>query len=470
MAETIYTGTVKKRVNSTLQPTLSTTYSVLLKNGCSIDNPVFYLSASGFSDNYVKWNDRYYYVTDITYETNTRTAVSCTLDVLATYKSDIIASTQFVSYSSVSGGSYLPDKRIPLKTQASVSTNSAAATFLSSYDGFYILSIISDESCQLYSLTEGQIAQLIDRASTWKDDLKDDFLNNADFSTVEAALESLTTAMSKSGAVGNAWANAPQCIRSCIWIPYDITPAVISGSVPLHLGTFDTNMNAMTVSAKPVSGSISVSIPWQYSDWRRVECEDIYLYLPLVGTISIPSENINHVNALTVKYSYTCSDGNISFEILAGTEVIGTYGASCSATVAIGINQQNGASQVLNALASGAQKMSSASLLGVAAGVAGTAYNVADAAMSRNLTCIGGIGGGAGWGLDRVIYCTSVAHPTTINPADMIATMGQPTMQPMALSSCTGYCQCANAHVATDAEYGALERIDAFLNTGFFIE
>jgi hypothetical protein len=53
----------------------------------------------------------------------------------------------------------------------------------------------------------------------------------------------------------------------------------------------------------------------------------------------------------------------------------------------------------------------------------------------------------------------------------MQQTMGLPTMKPMALSGCSGYCQCANAHVAaTGAEAQELDEIDAYLNSGFYIE
>ena len=44
-------------------------------------------------------------------------------------------------------------------------------------------------------------------------------------------------------------------------------------------------------------------------------------------------------------------------------------------------------------------------------------------------------------------------------------------MKPLALSTLTGYCECANAHVAASgAEAQELDEIDAFLNSGFYIE
>lgn len=466
MAETIYTGTVKKRVNSTLQPTLSTTYSVLLKNGCSIDNPVFYLSAPSFSDNYVIWNGRYYFVTDITYETNTRTAVSCTLDVLATYKSDIVASTQFVSYSSVSGGTWLPDTRIPVKVRPTVS-RTTAATSIFSVSGHYILSVVGVNGCKVFAVTESTLSAILNSISTWKTDFENDVMQSLVFADTD--LKNLATALARTGAIGNTWENTTQCIRSCHWIPYVINGG--TGGVNIWLGDYNTGQSGRLLdSLVPETGSLYVTIPWQFSDWRRVQCEDIYLYIPLVGTISIPSENIAHASTLEIKYSYTLTDGAVSFEVLAGTEVVGTYGANCAAQVPVGILQAVGAGQMLNTIAQGAEKAAAASIGGAVIAAAGIAYDVKSQSMSKNLSCIGGIGGGAGSGLDKSVYCTSVAHDTIVTPSSMQATMGVPTMQPLVLSSCSGFCQCANAHVAIDSEYSIMERVDAYLNSGFYIE
>ena len=90
--------------------------------------------------------------------------------------------------------------------------------------------------------------------------------------------------------------------------------------------------------------------------------------------------------------------------------------------------------------------------------------------MSTNLSTVGGIGGGAGAGLDMSVAVISVAHDTVIEPTVMTATMGQPTMKPVQLGSLHGYCQCANAHVAAPAELQELNEIDTYLNSGFYIE
>ena len=97
-------GQVSKRRNSTLRPSLSDTRNVKIKDDTSIDRPVFILTGNDFNYNYAKWNDHYYFIDDIKSIHNNLIEVSCILDVLATYKDYILNSTQYVSYSNVSGG------------------------------------------------------------------------------------------------------------------------------------------------------------------------------------------------------------------------------------------------------------------------------------------------------------------------------------------------------------------------------
>ena len=200
--------------------------------------------------------------------------------------------------------------------------------------------------------------------------------------------------------------------------------------------------------------------------------------------VAYSAESLTGVSTITVKYSVTATDGNICYEITAGNEILGTYGGNCCTNYPIGINQQASAGEVFTALVGGVQKVVSAAVessvsplsaggaigkMGLEIALAG--YNAKDVQQSTHFSSIGGIGGGAGVGLDLSIQCYTVAHNTVVNPSDMAATMGLPTMKPMALSTLTGYCQCANAHVAaTGAEAEELVEIDAYLNSGFYIE
>lgn len=496
MAHTIYCGKIAKRKNSTLIPTLDASFDVLLKSPTSLHTPTFSISANSFDYNYVQWGDRYYFVTDVVSRNNNLWDVSCVCDVLATYKADILASTQFVSYSSHKSSIWLPDTRVPLQKNATVASNSGSLSDLFYRVGFYVLSVIGKSGSKIYACRANEIWAILDKINTWADDLVDDILAGYyphstspavayDFSTPELAVESLAKMNMLTGFCGNSYAEAPNCVRSCIWVPFDYSTFGLS---PEHiwLGQFDTEVNSAVCYTEPKTGSITVSIPWQYSDWRRSICEEIYLYLPLVGMINIPSDEIINESSLTINWSATATDGTISFKVDAGSQVIGTYGANCAVNYPIGISQQASAGEIVQTVFKGVEKMvstgiQSASSLNPAAWVAGgtglafdttsAIYNANNTALSRHNSCIGGIGGGAGVGLSLDAKCFSVSHPTVIEPDTMETTMGLPTMKPMALSSLTGFCQCANAHVsANGAELSELAEIDAYLNSGFYIE
>lgn len=528
---TIYMGAVSKRRNSTLQPTLSSSYDCILKQPTSIDNPVFIIQDSSFNMalNYAKWENTYYFVDRIVSVRNNVWEVSCSIDVLATYKSEIIASTQYVCYSSLSGGSWLADTRIPVLKSTTASKAVGSLPFINT-TGFYVLSVVGGDTgvggCEIFAVNKSTLNALIQAISTWETNdvtaimssvtytpptynspavdvpandnrqscftslintLKNivDSISNLS-NNMQSAIADLNTkiqeASSKTGFLGNAYANAPECIRSCIWVPFDLT--VFTGNAgSIYLGKYDTGQGGFKVNPTPTTGSITVNIPWHFSDWRRGYCEDVYLYLPFVGMVAYSATSLTNVSSLTVKYSVTATDGNICYQVIAGDEILGTYGGNAATNYPIGVTQQASAGEMFTALVGGVQKtvaaavnssispVSTAAALGSMAlemGIA--AYDVANTQATTHFSCIGGIGGGAGCGLDLDVTCYTVAHDTVVAPTDMQQTMGVPTMKPTLLSGLTGYCQCANAHVSAPAMGPELDAIDTYLNSGFYIE
>ena len=508
MSRTFYFGNVAKRKNSTLQGTITNAFDVLFKNPTSLDNPTLTLKYSGdFDYNVAKYvtsgtspKTYYYFVRDKKARNNDLWVVTLELDPLATYKTEILASTQFVSYSQNSGGSWLADTRIPLLKNAVVSANNVNMANVFAGSGFYVLSVVGKNGCDLWAVDITQLRALLDKINDWSDDLVNDLLAGNypferttpsqaviyDWTTPEAALQSFANMNMLTGFAGNAYSDAPSCIRSCIWVPFLATPFLDSGG-EIYLGQFKTGItNAFKCKSTPVVSSVSVSIPWQHTDWRRAVCEEVYMYIPLVGMINIPSDEIVNENTITIEFSMTATDGCIAYRIVAGSQVIGTYGASCCANHPLGISQQASAGEIVTTAFQGAQKTVSAAvnaassinpvhIVGgsIEAGMAAAdaAYQTANMALTRHNTCIGGIGGGAGSGLSHYIQCFTVNHETKVNPSAMAATMGLPTMAPYQLSTLNdGFIQCANAHVALDADSPIMNIVDSYLNNGFYKE
>lgn len=476
----VYFTTTSKRKNSTLQPdfTSVTPISCALKAPTSEEAPSFLLHWSGgaFLYNYCRWGDHYYWVDGVTFERNNLLTVSCSLDVLATYKSNILASTQFVAYSSVSGGAWLPDRRIAVLASCSVAVATAALSKMYAA-GHYILTVLGKNGCTSWILIKYRVDQLLSNVQSQQGSVISDIMSGftTDPDDFGIALESLADVLLQKDLLGNAYENAVSCLRSCIWVPFSASG--MSGQADtIYLGNYNTGQTGNPLVQPTTDETVTVSIPWQYSDWRRAYCEDVALYLPLVGIINLPTDQLTGESALTVKASYCYTDGCVAYEVKAGNNVIGTYGGSCAANYPLGVNQQASVGQIANTLAAGISKtvgsLTAKNLPSIAA--AGnaliTAYETADTAYSTNPSVIGGIGGGAGSRLDLNVKCISVAHSTVIAPADMAATMGVPTQKPLTLSSCSGYCQCINAHVAAPAHGDVINAIDEFINTGFYIE
>lgn len=498
MSVTVYFKNTSKRRNSTLQPSFSAqdAYNCVLKDATSLDRPTFLVSAATMDFNVAKWDNRYYFVDDVISVRNNQWEVSCVLDVLATYKAAITGSTQYVCYSASATGdaTWLPDMRIPITKETEVRKETASMSSLFNTTGFYVLSVVGLNGSDTFALNKSTLSAIVSELQNWANDDVTAIMGTLPVPTggsqTEAgAIDQLTSyfrnlafAMIQSDFFGNAYANAPNCIRSCIWVPFDLAAFTnVAGNV--WLGRYDTNHGGFKVNADPTTGSTTVNIPWKYNDWRRATCEDVYLYLPLVGLVTLSASSITHATQLTVNYSATASDGAVCYEIICGDEIIGTYGGQCSANYPIGINQQASAGEMLNVLAGGAEKavnaainssLSPVSAGGVVASEAligvSTAYDMVDTYNTTHLSCIGGIGGGAGVGLGLDIVCYTVSHPTIVNPQTMAATMGRPVMKPMSLSGLTGYCQCANAHLSAAAQARELDAVDTYLNSGFYIE
>lgn len=486
-----------KRENSTKQLSMNISHNCNFKNGCSMLNPTLLLELydDAFPDyTAFKIGNRYFNVTNIQSVRNNLFEITGKVDVLATYKQQILASTQYVSYSSISGGEWLADTRIPVLKNAQTSRiNSVDASFLrqSLISGHYLLSVLGKTGVDLFAVTRDTINAMIEGLQDWRDDqivglgrILDEVTSGDLTEMTKAAAEtSIVT-----GFIGNSYEVAVQCIRSCHWVPFDLP---LMSNTPLYLGDYpvkDSNGNTLygqKVASMVRGDSQSISIPWHYSDYRRAICENVYLYLPFVGMVALNVDEIINDTAITIKWSIVPADGQIAYEVLAGGKVIGTYGGNCKIEIPIGINQKASLGEIATTLFKGLEKTVTAGVRSatsvapsrkaegltesIFSGI-DTAYSTIDTAMSSTPTTIGGMGGGAGFLLDRSYKCFTVSHPTVIEPSAMRQTMGIPTMKPLQLSTCIGFCQCTNAHVEISGTSSERDAIDYYLNSGFYIE
>lgn len=479
---------LSKRKNSTKQPTGSgTSYTVNLKSGTSYLSPTLLLEISGKPDyNYFTFEGWYYFVTDIISVRNDLWEISGKVDSMATAKAAIINIHAYVMYDSVAN-TEIPDNRLPIKTTKSVSAATSACPFVPD-GGCYILSITgSNGSTGIYKVTDAELGALIDDLQDIKDNIFD--FNGVTPPTpptppssvppsIEDLLEYMAGWLEYDGDYIKYMINLairpvaqffgsgdiPENIRECKWIPFNV--GITTPQSPIYLGSFLTQISSLgKLSTDTIHRSTSVNIPWQAADFRRRSpYTDIYLYLPYIGMTKLSSENLVGQSSIAVEYTLGMRDGSLIVTVSSGSEIIGQYSGNVAASVPVGVSNINLPKAAQNVIM-GAAAIASKSIapFGMAA------LNFADS-VTPNFTCVGGLDGIAGMATNQNITCYTVFHDTVVAPNSELAYVGSPTMSPKALSALTGFCQCNGAHVEADLPAPILNEVDAYLNSGFFIE
>ena len=483
LSATFYT--LSKRKNSTKQPTgTGTVLSVDLKSGTSYISPTFLLNISGTPTyNYLQFEGCYYFIKDKVSIRNNLWELVCEVDALATVKTEILNTHAYVLYDNTAN-TQIPDNRIPIKTTATVSANTVTCPFVPD-SGCYILSLTgAHDTTGIYKTDSSGLAALIDDMQHIEDNIfefssltpptfptaptggsVEDYLNFVGDCLgwvgdwIKYAIDCAVCPISQFFGSGNI----PQNIRECRFIPFNV--GTTGGSQTIYLGSFKTLSSLAKLNTKTVHRTVSVSIPWPASDYRRRSpYTELYLYLPYIGMTRLSSENLVGINSLTVAYTLGLLDGSMIVTVSAGSEILGQYSANVASSVPVGwsnINIPRAAQSVIAGVA--------AAYAGspVAAGMA--ALNFGDS-VTPNYTCVGGLDGVAGIATNQNITCYSVFHDTVVAPNTEQATIGSPSMCPKALTSLTGYCQCLDAHVEGAYPSVILDMVDSYLNNGFFIE
>ena len=276
MTGTFYTD-FKKRKNSTKQPTGGTSKTFTLKEGTSIEKPVFLLNSNTFNYNYVNAFGHYYFVDDVKSVRNNLIEVSCSMDVLATYKSDIGSYQAFVERAASSYDPWLPDQSLAMTPYCDVSENSGSAG-LSSV-GCFAVSVIN---------TKGSGAGF---TTTYI----------MDTSNVEALANYVNTDWGSAAADILGWLQATflktaNSIISCIWLP--VSTGTVAALSNVSYEVVEVGVDAIpsvhgyrltgTCIAHFTGPSISMPTPQFPNDFRSYPPYTVYkIYIPGYGMLDL---------------------------------------------------------------------------------------------------------------------------------------------------------------------------------------
>lgn len=481
---------LQKRHNSTLQPTgTGTDASVVLKGGTDIISPTFTMHHNTFPTyNYVKYNGRYYFVNKIVAVRDDLFDMECEVDVLATYKASIQASSAYVLYYTHTNNEIV-DHRLSTKTAIAIDSTTEQFNNLGTGESYMLTAIGVNRTtvfaCDKSAVDEIFVNQtLLDIANDYATEINDIHTTIAsfNFTTTYEMLKALWdvwfTWLNKSGNVTNSVLfcdDAQKFVKNCFVLP--IEKSHIGGtSHNIKLGKWDSNSNGNMGFPRIVHDSATLSIPWPagITDWRRNEpFTELYLYIPYIGMINIPASQCIGCNSLTVNVAIDTYSGVASFVVnLANGTCVGQYSTNIAAPYAIGSSNialtEAGASIVDVGVGIGAAA-AGAGPLGIVHGALGLVNSIKPFPAT-----IGSNGGAAGMGLGNTVKCFSVFHDTAVNPHNQSAIAGEPYNGVMSLNI-SGYVQTSGASVAEvvgDPVMVDYERnlINDMLDGGVYIE
>lgn len=526
-----------KRENSTATPdsqpawfTNKVEYTVSLKEETSVLNPTFILNISGHDgQNYVKAFGRYYWVTNVRSLVNNVMAIDCKIDPLGSYRGHIQNTTAYVTYDSTPN-TEIPDKRLGVQTTATYSVNQTSMpwNFLSSTgtkfvalegDGDLVTQGVAGSASGVYVMTDSEIQkigmpftiqEIVDNITYYYsvDVPNANFFDTKfGFRTLNQLQDLISQAFSVGGLDGIMLAlsyaidyvllapimallaiidsirglivggDALKHVKSAYWLPFDLSSEGTAKS-NIALGSYvDKNLTGRLITNPKKADEISIAIPWQFSDWRNVQNTEIQLYIPMIGNINIPSSAVKGHSTLDLYFGLNMYSGAFAVRVRCGATTIGSYGASCLSPIFIGDSNANVASITNTVVGVGT------SLAGIATGNMILTAGGVTGAISSGLDClqpistsVGGIGGGISNQLGSNIFCVTICHDTSDEPADLLPIIGTPTNVLKQLNG-SGYCQCYQPHMSMTAVTGEsyptaseVDQVNSALASGVFLE
>lgn len=452
-----------KRVNSTKKPdpNTATARNVLLKDACDIKNPVFELADLDFAINHVEafGNNYFAHVQNLD---GHRSNIICTLDYLATFKSQIGAYSAYVEYAASAPAQllYIDDPRNAPTSVVANNTSSDDPGWTVSNSGCYLLGMANAVSIGNCGAPSYYV------------------MNASELSQVTAAIFDPNFITN----IKNQFNGVFDSIISCIWLPFD--KSFVSGngsvSVPVYAGNQDLGVGSMDFLTNRVwKKRVYVSLPsiggYNGTYIQSGKYVTASIYLPGVGVCPLTYDIYkDNATGVTVDIYLDFITGDILY-YLSTASPNGTGESQCfSGNVAAKV-------PVVGASYDG---------IGVAQGILSTAKSIA------SLNPIDAISGGLGiarsLSIDNIVTGSnssplSLIHDKNIrvethfqvpiHGANSMADLevfrsdnGMPYFNRATISSLSGYIKCRNASVSIPGDGEEQNVVNSYLNNGFYYE
>lgn len=468
-----------KKRNSTKQPTLGsgTTFTTVnLKDDCSLLNPIITVRVASmaiptvapintFTYCHIAKFNRYYFVEDWVY-TSGMWEAHLTIDVLASHKVSIGASSQYVVRSASSNDGSITDILYPTTTNITQTRTTKNMNFDST--GFYVIGIINNSSFA----SEGAIAYYLMTADELGD-LKAYLMSNTFLSN-----NGLYSNPDLSADMVKVLYNPFQYIVSCKFYPFSIPPYTDP------VGSINFGWWMLPVAAKriPSGGyivtktSASYTVPSHPQVSRgtylnHAPYTDIVLYHPLLGTVPLDMAKIDAGDAISVAVSCETVTGLGYINVVASTGGVNKllYQATTQIAIDIPLAQMNidSIAMARTAVNTVGNTVKSAMNLDMGGVITSIGNGVLDAleASAPILQSSGAPGNRASYSapLDICLIQRTVVDDDNTD-------RGRPLCKVKTINTLSGYIKVADAHIAIPCLSNERSMIEEFMMSGFFYE
>lgn len=479
MAITLYLYSLSKRENSTKLPTgTGISVSVTLLDDTSLMNPTFKLSLAsnpiGYNYAYVPDFSRYYFIQDISSRQNFW-YISCSCDVLASFKTAIGTGNHYVLRSASSYDGTISDSVYPATTDASMVISAPASPydqpFKWSNGVSYVLGIVGpgDNSTQqtgsliYYHMDSGALFDF----AKWLMDNVDDWSN---------------LAAEYSPGVQQALINPMQYIKSCMLIP--VSPPSTMTASRIRFGYYEYVTGAVGHVAiihnnNPIYQEVTkISVPSHPQAATRgtyLNCQpysEHILHVGPFGDIPLDPMLVQENSSIALTFKFDMFSGMCQLRVYGDTVGQDVF---FTGTTQIGVNINLSQVYIDGLAVTQAETRSIFGMLGSALNAdVGGLFNAATTGLQDTTrlsypTVTGLPDGGSYIPFFDPVSCYIKSKFLPIVDEDL-AEIGRPLCQLKTISTLSGYILCQNADCQITGTQEEAQKINQYMNTGFFYE
>lgn len=438
-----------KRKNSTKRPIgQGTEVPCLLKSATTFQSPIFILQRpmnDMLQFNYCKWADHYYFIDSTTSINAGQTEITCTEDVLATYKNEIGSYTCFIERSSnqntfANDSMYIPTNDWVLSTR---NVTHKEKIMTSTYSQQYIIRVVSRTGVASYYINGDQLNNLLDfmyTESNFTDVIQD--------------------------AITKLMFDPFKYIVDLKWVPFVESAFKSSNDESIQLGFWDSGVAAKRIDEDTVvnfSYSFAFDNPlYAITDFRYYSSSfsNYFIKLPFIGVVAINPYKIDAtVNAL---YQFDATSGLCNVFLQSKRVVFASYQLQLSVPVQIGYASTN-----IAQLATSTVSLVGAGLQGNIAQGISSGIEAGRSITAPEISMLGTVGNISNILNNQILEFNSYAC-TSIDPDE--ASEGFVDGNIRSISGLTGFVKCRNASIEISGFTGDQEAVNNYLNSGFYYE